>query len=65
MKLCKDCKHFDPLLFGCKRDAKVCPLFGTKTAKRARFEREDGWLSAILIGSCGKSGRFWTPRNET
>lgn len=56
-KDCKDCKHFreygtiyPPLCSTAKVDYPM---------NFAKIQRDDNWLLARVLGTCGKSGRFF------
>lgn len=56
-KDCKDCKHyrdygnFYPPLCMAKKT--------TSPMNFIKMERSDGWFMSRVVGSCGKSGRFF------
>lgn len=66
MKLCKDCKHFEPWQHATKNaphdEFGMClavdpsPVDGKATV-RCREARERGWFK-----DCGVSGKLWEPK---
>ena len=71
MKLCKDCRWVaDPGAFAkCKAPQNV-----TAASKLTGFrdeptwiycttQRQGGFLMSLMMGSCGKSGRWFAPRD--
>lgn len=70
-KLCIDCIHCRVEEIGsftfhkCVRNDGI--NLATGQPEKARYEycddeRTDGWLSALIFGTCGKRGRFWEPK---
>jgi len=67
MKLCIDCAH----CYDSNRCAfrNLSPIDGTRGTGSWRdscsLQREDGLFAAFILKTCGKRGRFWTPKPRT
>lgn len=63
MKLCKDCLYY----LGnddCVKQPNIVtgrPASGWRSS--CKLQREDGWFSRFMNNSCGKSGKFWKPKD--
>lgn len=64
MKFCKDCKHYIKrgewsAYDRCNRKNLIDPNVINDMTKFCYSERQDGWFSARLEGTCGREGRFY------
>jgi len=62
-KICKDCIYNQGkgwMVSACARTkAKTNPVTGEEWFDFCLKERSYGWLSALLFGKCGRSGRYF------
>lgn len=60
MKLCTDCKHGPDFVSGTRCHNPTRSNLTDGTPKHlCVLEREDGFIGSLILGSCGKAGRFW------
>jgi hypothetical protein len=71
MKLCSDCRWVkDPGEFAqCVKPRFLDPSTGEGRPNRHGIRycfllREDGWFISMMMGWCGRAGRFFEPREE-
>ena len=76
-KLCKDCKHhrkgLAPEFSKCRAPQNIRQIIKLidgipRTEYRWDFcstQREDGWLSSLMINTCGKRGKWFEVKDET
>lgn len=66
MKLCVDCEHYseDDDVHYCNRVTKIHPVTGKVKNKSCPSERFTWDLFARISGECGRSGRFFKPKEE-
>lgn len=72
MKLCKDCKHYNPIMNGnhiiehlCKRRTPKHDLITgavINTELDCEYERDYSWAMSRLEKKCGREGRFFEPK---
>jgi hypothetical protein len=65
MKLCKDCKHYDDIIFFCvrgKRQVGIDPIQGAPIFKYKVLDYAWNQRESILPWECGKKGRHFSPR---
>ena len=64
MKLCKDCKFYKEFNT-CKKNVNLVDGGELTTWRRmASLQREDGWLTSRMTGTCGIKARWWEAKEE-
>lgn len=70
MILCQDCVYCEPTLIAdsrCHRPVGINIVDGGPLEHRwawCQIQREDNWLVARTLNTCGKSARFFTPKPD-
>lgn len=61
-RLCVNCKHYSGATRGLDR-CSVNNVIGTDDHDRScTYEREGGFVVAVITRTCGRGGRLWEPK---